>query len=383
MLDPDNLAAHAERIRASEILGRSTRLSRLFDFLSDCSIRGKVPKETEIAIDVFHRTADFDSSQDRGEYRLLLEPAERIAPASEPLELPPPRVRRYLSHGITATLALSLILNAVVLFVHWRGTHRNETLQQVLSSPVWAPIVKDELPVTVVVGDYYIFGETDDSQEVTRLVREFGINSRLELEEYAQSHRENGEHYRDLDLTYLPSSVATALGQLMPVLSTRNKHVQVVLMSQLTPHLLTHSDIVYIGYLSGLGMLHDIVFAGSSFSVGNTYDEIVHRKSGQHYISQGASPWRGDAKYKDYGYFATFAGPGGNRVVIISGTRDAALANTAELAARPVALTQLVKQAAGKPDFEALYEVYGVDGANVDSRLLLASALNIDAMWRD
>lgn len=158
--------------------------------------------------------------------------------------------------------------------------------------------------------------------------------------------------------------------------------LRVALMSQLTPDMLTRSDIVYIGYLSGLGMLHDIVFAGSAFSVGNTYDEVVHRKTGQHYLSQGTSPWRG-AKYKDYGYFSTFAGPNGNRVVIISGTRDIALANTAELMVRPDALALLVKQAAGKQDFEALYEVFGIKGTNVDSRLVITSALNIDRIWRD
>jgi hypothetical protein len=414
MQESDNLAAHAERIRASEFLGSSTRLARLFDFLIDCSSRGKVPKEVEIAIDVFQRSAAFDPGQDaavrvyihklrrrledfyagpgareqnrlvlaRGEYRVLLEPADRTVPRPEQTG-PPSRVRRrYLSRWMELTLACSLIFNTVVLLAHWRGTHRDDSLQRVLDSPVWAPIVKDRLPVTVVVGDYYIFGETDEAQEVTRLVREFNINSSLQLQEYAQSHPDN-EHYRDLDLTYLPSSVAAALARVMPILSAHDRAVRVVLMSQLTPDTLTRSDIVYIGFLSGLGMLHEIAFAGSAFAVGDTYDEIVHRKSGRRYISQGASFWHGGETYKDYGYFATFAGPKGNRVVIISGTRDVALANTAELAAKPQSLTQLSRQATDKSDFEALYEVYGVDRASLDSRLLITSALDSRAKWRN
>ena len=421
MLDPDSLATHADRIRASEILGRSTRLLRLFDFLVECSASGKVPKEADIAIDVFRRTASFDSSQDaavrvyvhklrrrledfytgpgaqeqhrlvlaRGEYRLVLEQVERAEPemlAAVPMpgELPPPPpVSRRLQYWLAGILGVSLLLNVLIIWSPWRGVDAGDDLRQVRNSQVWAPIMKDDLPVTIVVGDYYIFGETDDSMEVKRMVREFGINSRLELEEYAHGHPEASDHYLDLDLTYLPTSVAPALRELLPILAARNKRVQVELMSELTPGMLTHSDIIYVGYLSGLGMLHDIVFAGSSFSVGRTYDEIVHNKTGQHYLSQGGSPWRGDTKYKDYGYLSTFAGPSGNHVVIISGTRDVAVANTAEMAARPRALEQLARQAGDKKDFEALYEVYGVDHANVDSRLLITSALNTNAMWRN
>jgi len=64
MLDTDQLHAHAERIRASGVLGRSRLTRRLFDFLIDCSLTGKAPKEIEVAIDVFGKDARFDVSQD-------------------------------------------------------------------------------------------------------------------------------------------------------------------------------------------------------------------------------------------------------------------------------------------------------------------------------
>src|SRR6185437_1820305 len=62
--DPDSLGSHAERIRASGILGRAGRLRQLFDFLIASSIAGKVPKEADIAVDVLERGGDFDSTQD-------------------------------------------------------------------------------------------------------------------------------------------------------------------------------------------------------------------------------------------------------------------------------------------------------------------------------
>jgi hypothetical protein len=234
-----------------------------------------------------------------------------------------------------------------------------------------------------VVGDYYIFGETDASMNVTRMIREFAINSHRELEQYTQDHPEVADRYMDLGLTYLPTSVAPAMRELMPILSSAGKRVRVVLASEMTPDLLTRSDIVYVGYLSGLGLLQRIVFAGSQFAIGDTYDELIDRKTGRHYISQSSSLWRGDPSYRDYGYFSTFSGANGNRVVIVAGTRDVALTNTAEAVARPQSVDQLTRQAGARHDFEALYEVYGMEGTNVDSKLLTTVPLNTTAIWRN
>src|SRR6201999_2776968 len=119
MLDPEQLAARADRIRASGLLGRSGQLSRLFDYLVECSVLGKSPKEIDIAVEALGRGAEFDVTQDavvrvyvhklrrrleefyggpgseeseriviaRGEYRLSLEPNE--AAVAKPLEAAP------------------------------------------------------------------------------------------------------------------------------------------------------------------------------------------------------------------------------------------------------------------------------------------------------
>jgi len=64
MLDPEQLAARADRIRASGLLGRSGQLSRLFDYLVECSVLGKSPKEIDIAVEALGRGAEFDVTQD-------------------------------------------------------------------------------------------------------------------------------------------------------------------------------------------------------------------------------------------------------------------------------------------------------------------------------
>jgi hypothetical protein len=414
MLDSEQLAARADRIRASGLLGRSGQLSRLFDYLVECSVQGKSPKEIDIAVEALGRGAEFDVTQDavvrvyvhklrrrleefyggpgseeseriviaRGEYRLSLEPNE--AAIAKPLVAAPVEQPTSIKKWLIGALAVSLIVNMVLLgLARFRQQPVDAAVARVRANPIWAPILGDDLPIVIVVGDYYIFGETDESMNVKRMIREFEINSHRELEQYTQDHPEVADRYMDLGLTYLPTSVAPALRELMPVLASAGKRVRVVLASEMTPDLLTRADIIYVGYLSGMGMLRRLIFAGSQFAIGDTYDELIDRKTGHHYVSQSSSLWRGDPSYRDYGYFSTFAGSNGNRVVVVAGTRDVALANTAEAITHPESMQRLAGQSSSHRDFEALYEVYGMEGTNVDSKLLTTAPLNTAAIWRN
>jgi hypothetical protein len=427
MTDLEPLRAHADRIRNSGVLGRSPLMQRLFDFLLECSIVGKAPKEIEVAVDAFGKGAEFDVSQDamvrvyihklrrkleefylgagaaepvrlsipKGEYRFVIETAavppvpEREAPlpAAEPVPPPPPPEpplwRKWLVPALAASLAINAIVLAVVLL---RPAPVHDELQAVRESSVWAPLLNDDRTIFIVVGDYYIFGETDNAMEVKRLVREFDINSPQDLDMRLQLEPELADKYMDLELAYLPTASAYALREVIPVLAPANKRVRVVTMSQLNPAVIKSADVVYLGYLSGLGMLSDLVFASSRLQVGDSFDEIVDRTTQQRYISQAAgAPMRGDRKFHDYGYFATFEGPSGNHIIVIAGTRDVASMHMAETLTTPKSLAALTT-ASGKPadentGFEALYEVYGMDKLNLDGKLLLTSPIDSTSIW--
>ncbi|HUK00925.1 MAG TPA: hypothetical protein VLW26_01450 [Steroidobacteraceae bacterium] len=409
MPDSDQLRAHAERIRASGILGRSRLTLRLFDFLIECSLAGRAPKEIEVAIDVFGKDASFDVSQDamvrvyihklrrkleefyegpgaqepqrliiaKGSYRFALEDPQTAA-ALDPPPAPKPRAR-WVGPALAASLAINIILIGIAATLHWRTS--GDELAQVRSSPVWSRIMNDDRTIFLVVGDYYIFGETDQSMEVKRLVREFNINSPAELQQYLMLHPELGDKYMDLQLEYLPTAAAFALRDVMPLLAPANRRIRVALASDLSPAILTSAHVIYVGYLSGMGMLRDLVFAGSRFGVGDSYDELVDHQSGHRYISQAALPSWSESKYHDYGYFATFTGPSGNQIVIVSGTRDVAVMHMAETVTHPRTLEPLVASAAGAPAFESLYEVYGMDRMNLAGKLLLTSRLNTSRIW--
>jgi hypothetical protein len=398
------IGQEAERIRVSGMLGEA-RLRQLFDYLVMRSVEGQSPKEIAIAIDVFGKHSGFDVSQDalvrvyihklrkvlddfyssrdgtvrahalhipRGEYRLRLV-----------LRTPPPIRRKVLTVKISlAVLSTAVLLGVAVLIAFgavWLRIARSD-LELARASPIWSAVLNDNRPIMIVMGDYYLIGETDSSLEVKRLVREYSVNSKSDLDSYVEQHPEFADRYVDVGLRYLPVSAAYALRYVMAVLTPENRRVIVTKMSDVEASSFKSADIVYIGYLSGMGILQDLVLTGSRFAIGDSYDEIIDKSTRHSYISQAGPQHLGPPQlygsqtpYRDYGLFATFRGPGGNSIVVISGTRDEGVQQTAEAFTSPEKLAELSRQTDTSQPFEALLEVNAIDGTNLGGKLLLES----------
>ena len=153
------------------------------------------------------------------------------------------------------------------------------------------------------------------------------------------------------------------------------------LASELTPDRLKSDDIIYVGLLSGMGALRDPVFAQSRFGFGESYDQIVDHKSGKTYTSEAFRAAPSDTMYRDYGFFSTFRGPGGNRIAILSGSRDTAVMGVAESLTRTSSLGEVEKITDGVKDFEMLFEVKGQKHVNLETRPLASYELDSASIW--
>jgi hypothetical protein len=400
----DEIAELAASLRARQALGRSDGLNRLFDYLAACAAAGTRPKEFEVAAAVFGRSSAFDGAQDasvrvavhrlrrklddfyagpgrdepvrlcipKGEYRMV---AERRAADAAP-DAPIAATRPWKAYAVAAFVVLALI-NLAAWAAFWTTHGADRTLARAQSSAPWSALLKADMPTLLVLGDYYIFGEIDEQAGVDRLIRQYSINSPADLDDWLMDNPKAMGRYRDLDLYYLPVGAAFALRSIVPLVSRgagRGENVRVVMASDLTPEMLKRNNIVYLGYISGLGVLRAPVFAGSRFSVGDTYDELVDAVSQRVYRSQEGGPAQGDAARRDYGYVAAFPGPAGNRIVVIAGDRDTGLQQAAEAMANPDTLKALKAGAGGAGDnFEALYEVEGIGRSGLGGRLVAAS----------
>jgi hypothetical protein len=263
--------------------------------------------------------------------------------------------------------------------------HAPPSAAAIAASPIWKGLLDDAMPILVVVGDYYIFGERDEHGNVDRLVRDFNVGSRAELDELLKHDPKLATKYMDLDLTYLPTGSAFALVDVLRVLYSAPKPVRVVSMSEMSDVDLKTSHIVYLGYISGLGKLEDFVFASSSLAIGYTYDELRNTETGEMYASEAGMP-EANRNYRDYALISTFPGPGGNQFVIVTGTRDAGMMQAAHALSDPMFMKSIEQarpdaKSTQPPSFEMLYEVTGYGRTNLDARLVHSAKLNYQEIW--
>jgi hypothetical protein len=430
--EAESLREQAQKIASSGALGRSRSYARLLEFLVDCGVAGRAPKELEIAMEVFGKGADFDPSQDsmvrvyahnlrqklehyyatdgrneplqialaRGEYRVSLTPgtpaiepvAAALAPSaaeqSAPMEAAPEAATPAARPRWRAMAAMFGILALGVLIGFGFAVSREHappSAAAIAASPIWKALLDDDMPILIVVGDYYIFGERDEHGDIDRLVRDFNVGSRAELDELLKHDPKLATKYMDLDLTYLPTGSAFALVDVLRVLYTAAKPVHVVSMSEMSDVDLKSSHIVYLGYISGLGKLEDFVFASSSLAIGYTYDELRNTETGEMYASEAGMP-EANRNYRDYALISTFPGPGGNQFVIVTGTRDAGMMQAAHALSDPMFMKSIEQarpdaKSVQPPSFEMLYEVTGYGRTNLDARLVHSGKLNYQEIW--
>ncbi|MDT8429595.1 MAG: hypothetical protein RQ757_12630 [Pseudomonadales bacterium] len=413
------LDALAEKIIDSGQLGRSPTYTALLRYLVQCAHENRTPKEVEIALDVLGRTADFDVSKDsvvrvyihqlrkrldayyqyteqdcdyhlvipRGQYTLAALPVPgntepgSLTPAADPL-MPD---RQHSTRNWLILLGVLLLLNVAWTIGNLLDQSVASPSLEAASHKMWAAMMDDELPILLVMGDYYIFGEQDDNGRINRMVRDFSINSADELEQQQRENPETAANYLDLDLNYLPEGSAFALSRIMPILQATGKRVNVTMMSRLNTADLKTNHIVYIGYISALNKLRPLVFASSGLQIGRTYDELYNRGSGEIYSSDAGLPQQGEA-FRDYGLLSAFPAPGGIQFVIIAGTRDAGLMHSAQAAAQSGQLQQIENslELSYTPAFashEALFEVFGFDRLNFDANLVHTRVLDSSLIW--
>jgi hypothetical protein len=403
-----------QRIIDSGALGRSPVYVRLLAYLADCAGSGRQPKEFEIAVDVLGRDSSFDVTRDSvvrvyihqlrkrleayyarhepdADYRIVIPKGQYIVTlqARQPSTsvIPETSPKRAPARLTLALLALATILAAGNAW-QWSmlsSPSAPDSLSATLAHPMWQQLTDDELPILLVMGDYYIFGELDEEGRISRMVRDFFINSSEDLTSLFMQDSSLQDYFRDLDMTYMPEGSAEAMLQVAPILRATGKPVRVTMMSRLQTADLRNNHIVYIGYISALDKLNNLYFQTSGLLPGRTFDEIYDKQNQTLYTSTAGLPQQGEP-FRDLALLATWPGASQNQFVLITGTRDAGLMHAADVAADLNKLQALDHNAAisteqDRVSHEALFEVYGIDRMNFEANLLYHQPLDPALIW--
>jgi len=439
---------HAEMIINSGDLGRSKVYGALLRYLISCANSSSSPKEIEIAIEVLGRNTDFDVGKDsvvrvyihqlrkkldifyakrekysqehseaplpfriiipKGQYTIIVAQIDPSEPNDENAtqgssksmgggndstndikdESVADNLQKQTKHRLhfwLAAASLLLAANLVFQFVKYKPqapTQESFAAQHL----IWKKILNDETPILLVTGDYYIFGELDDAGNVVRMVRDFSINSKQDLDSLFAQQPELAWQYYDLNLSYLPEGTAFAINHIAPLLQSTGKTVGVKMMSELNTQDLQKNHVVYLGYISALDRLKNIVFAGSNLSIGENYDQLVHKQTGEIYTSDAGLPSFGKP-FVDFGLFSTFPSTQNTQIFVLAGMRDAGLmqiteALVSESSLEKIGALLLESEKNSSGAIEVLFKVQGLDRMNFNAELEHADYLDSELIWK-
>lgn len=424
----ERLRTAAQAVRTNGALGKSAQIGRLFDFLVEQSLAGRTPKEIEVAQEVFDLSTSEQIGHDatvrmmihrlrkkledlpandrgerlvlpRGEYRLhLMAPAQASAEATDPsggdaqTPAPAPELRSFPGSGgrprwpwLLAGIALGLLVGGLAVG-RWPLPQGDAGHDPQLGSIVWQSMARAHFPMLIVNGDRYTFGEADSQGRIFRYLRDPAVTSSEKLDRYNALNRGREPHYVDLNLFELPASMGPALAAVLPVVNevTGGQNAGATITSSFfTTDMLKAHNILYVGLLSDLRDLREPIFDNSGFELAASGDVMIDRQSRRRFQSDWADPSQERMLRRDYAYIASFPGPRGNRILIIAGMNDPALAEGAQIVARQSDLDTLTAKVGQAQAFEALYEIRTFGPSSVASHLVVARRTQVDRQWRD
>jgi hypothetical protein len=428
--DSERLRHQFERVLASGALGKSETSRKLLIYLFDRALKGDTPKELEIAIDVFGRDAKFHGAEDslvrvgvrtlrqklaeyyagpgrtdevrfvipKGGYRLTTEPGE---PRGNEPAAPPEALNRraawnwnrdqdptlkprfpFLSRAASerslrlaaaaAALLLVASLAANIFLLNRTSEPVDASTQRIRQSPVWSDINASPRTLMIVLGDLFMYTQTDPQTGRTLTVRDSEINTSEELRAFLASNpslaAERGQRYT----TLIPKSAAVGMAAILPVVARPGRDVEVRILDELQPDDIRDHDIIFIGPFVRLGPLAGHYQIRSRYQYDAQTLGLTDKVSKQAFLPEGAL----GKERTDYGLAAKFVGPSGNHIVILASVgRNAGLLQIVRTLTSPEGLAQLetklrTQQTSTPESFEALLAVTGFKRTDLGAELV-------------
>lgn len=403
--DMDVLRTYAEKIIESGQLGKSELYPKLLRYLAEASRRGEPPKEIEIALDVFGKDDSFNVHEDsivrvyvhslrakldeyyrdagrldairieipKGGYKVVGVPQDEAVEIVDPVGTPPRRPRQIgrWVYGLGGMLLAASVLGNVY-FATRQDAGRSVPANEVARTFAWAGLLKDHRPIAIVLGDLFFYTEFDPELGRQRYIGDVPVNSREALRTFLKKHPDRASRLGSVDTTLLTKGTAYGLAAVMPILEGRHRTIKPTILDELDISDVRDDDVIFIGPLHRLGPIGAYYDALSRYKYDRENNRLVDKKTGKVFAARGPMSRNG----VDYGMFAEFRGPDGNRILIFSSVAsDIGLLQIVRSMTSKTELdhikSMLKAQGAGATDsFEALFSATGYDRTDLTAKIV-------------
>ena len=265
-----------KKILASSTFSSSELYSNLLTFLYEKSVAGQSPKESTIAIEFFGKDSSFNTSEHSlvrfhmHKLRKKLEAYYQSEGETDPVRLAipkghyelrfEPRSESPLKKFTTREYVLAALLFAgiiTIILLIMRQPHAKISNPIPKNDPLWSSFFDNDLPIHVVIGDYYIFEEWDAELEYYRRVMDYWIDEEGEFSNFEEEHPER--RLKQFPLGELPHNSIYNLKSLDHVFYSFEKDYDIKMTRFLQPGDISGYNIIYVGELRHLRLLEKVV----------------------------------------------------------------------------------------------------------------------------
>jgi hypothetical protein len=376
-----DIEKYIEKVLESSEFKGSQKYQKLFEYLVRSSIDGNVPKEITIAYDVFNIEFEHASSGESNVrvYVYNLRKKLELYYADEGKE---DKIQFEIAKGaykvefieksqiskkpplkwiiVFSVITVLIALNIYFVFLHYIKPVENKNL----SGYIWSDISKNDLPVLVVIGDYFIVKESIYPNRY-RYSRDSRINSEFDFNQFLEQYPQNKDVYYKTSHTFTGKFAPVCMNEMNKLLLNFNKPVEVILSSDFQWHDLQNYNVIYIGSFKSLGLMKNLL-TNSNFEYIVYPNELIYHQlepdSVFHYNAVDSD--KDNALESDYAVVTKVPATNKTNIIFFLSTRDIGLIAMAKYFTNPEQIKEFendyLKSDSSTSYFETCFKILGL-----------------------
>ena len=367
-------------LESSEFKGAS-KYQKLLEYLVYSSLNGIIPKEVTIAYEVYKIEYEHAATGESNVrvYVFNLRKKLDLYYANEGKD---DKIRFVISKGaykvefvdqtknkrlysaryqLIISVLVLLSLGNIFFVINYFG-NKNELAG--VSKYIWKDFVSNDLPILVVIGDYYLVKD-NSFQDRIRFLRDTRINSDPDYELFINENIQYKDIFYKSKLTVLGKFAPLCINELDKFFLRNNKSFDIILSSDFQWQNIQNYNIIYIGSFKSLGIMKDLL-KNSNFEFNSYPNELKYHQlkpdSLFHYFSFDSDVY--NAYESDYSIVTKIPGTSNTNILLFLSTRDIGLIAMLKYFTNPETIKQFentyLKSGTNSSYFESCFKTLGL-----------------------
>lgn len=399
----DEIHKYLAKVLQSGEFQNSSKYQKLLEYLVNSTLEGNIPKEITIAMELFGLEMK-DDTLGESNIRVYIHNIRKKLDSyyinegrNDKIQFKIPKGRYKVEFVkkrddksvfdrksfLIVGLVVAILIIVDILFLRFNPNSR--MVNNKYSRSIWKDFMSNEVPLAIVVGDYYLFKDTTFSDRA-RFLRDVRINSENDFDEFLLDYPELSKTFERTKHTFMGKYAPICIYELGRIMVSSGTESQIFLSSEFQLQNLKDHNVVYIGSFKSLGVL-DQLTKNANFQFNLYPNSLMFHEletdSVFNYYPYGSNI--DDAYETDYCVVTKLPGAGQKDVLLFLSVRDIGLIATMDYFTDAETLKSFEKiiQANNQDTdyFEACFKIQGLHRNTMNLDLIHFNRLSSTSLF--